>query len=131
LAGLLWGHRQDIGPSGRSGHAMTYDPVHKRTLLAGGLATAPTSFETWAWSGKYWTQTGRFGPSGRSGTALSYDEDRQRVILFGGSRTTDSAETSDTWSPRRKSIASTSCRFRTLPQRGRARSDGGVDRAQA
>lgn len=97
MARLLWGQRQDIGPSGRSGHAMTYDPVHKRTLLAGGLATAGTSFETWAWSGRYWTQIGRFGPSGRSGTTLSYDEDRQRVILFGGSRTTDSVETSDTW----------------------------------
>ena len=97
MARLLWGQRQDIGPSGRSGHAMTYDAVHKRTLLAGGLATTTTSFETWAWSGKYWTQIGRFGPSGRSGTALSYDEDRQRVTLFGGSHTTDSAETSDTW----------------------------------
>ncbi|OLP00071.1 hypothetical protein BVU76_22750 [Mycolicibacterium porcinum] len=77
---------------------MAYDPVHGRTLLAGGSGTAGTSFETWAWGGKFWTQIGRFGPSGRSGTTLSYDEARQRTILFGGSSTADGNETSDTWS---------------------------------
>jgi hypothetical protein len=35
-ARMLWSQRQDIGPSPRVGHAITYDSIRERTTLFGG-----------------------------------------------------------------------------------------------
>jgi hypothetical protein len=66
VARVAWRQRQDIGPSLRDAHAMTYDPVTQRTLLFGGFGPSVGYLsETWVWSGKFWTQIGRFGPAAR------------------------------------------------------------------
>jgi len=36
MSRFLWTQKEDIGPSARFGHAMTYDSVRSRTVLFGG-----------------------------------------------------------------------------------------------
>ena len=39
--GRLWTQRQDMGPSGRYGHALAYDSQRDRVVLFGGYAFLP------------------------------------------------------------------------------------------
>ena len=41
MSRFLWTQKEDIGPSARFGHAMTYDSVRSRTTLFGGLIGGP------------------------------------------------------------------------------------------
>jgi galactose oxidase-like protein len=93
----LWSQRQDIGPSPRVGHAITYDSIRERTTLFGGQPSfeSPTIFEdTWQWNGRLWTQVARFGPPQRAFHTLEFDSVRQCCVLFGGQGT---VEFGDTW----------------------------------
>src|SRR5712672_3217409 len=61
--GMQWSQRSNVGPSPRSGAAMTYDPVLQRVLLYGGNAYYNAlSNETWAWDGASWTMLNVAGP---------------------------------------------------------------------
>ena len=81
MARLLWTQMQDIGPSGRAGSAMAFDPLRKKIVLFGG--TSPDG-GTWEWDGQYWTQVSDMGPSFRREHAMAWDNASSRVILFGG-----------------------------------------------
>jgi len=104
-ARMLWSQRQDIGPTPRLGHAITYDSIRERTTLFGGQPSfdSPTSFEdTWQWNGRLWTQVARFGPPQRAFHALEFDSVRQCCVLFGGqgpvrSGAGSGGEFGDTW----------------------------------
>jgi len=95
MAQLFWTQKQDIGPSPRSGFAMTFDAARGQVILFGGMSRSAPMNDTWEWDGELWTQTEDIGPSKRSGHALPYDANRQRVVLFGGSST--SGLVGDTW----------------------------------
>jgi hypothetical protein len=97
---MFWTQKQDIGPSGREVHRMTYDSNRQRVVLFGGRAGTSVVFnDTWEWDGEYWTQMNDLGPSPRSGHTLVYDSIRQRTVCFGGlSNISDPASAfGDTW----------------------------------
>ena len=88
MARYLWTQKEDIGPSARFGHAMTYDSVRSRTVLFGGtLFTGDQGGDindTWEWNGEFWTQIADIGPANRRDHALCFDSVRQTALLFGG-----------------------------------------------
>jgi Galactose oxidase, central domain len=93
---VLWTQKQDVGPSGRGGHAIAYDPARERVLLFGGRAGGGTlQGDTWEWDGGDWTQVADTGPDARSGHALAFDSNRQRMVLFGSEAA--GALRADTW----------------------------------
>src|SRR5262245_28004587 len=95
VTSLVWTQRQDIGPSGRAGHAIAYESARKRTLLFGGRGKESLG-DTWEWDGEAWTQVADIGPSGRDGHAIAYDAGRSRAVLFGG-RAEGGDLRADTW----------------------------------
>jgi Galactose oxidase, central domain len=100
MSRFLWTQKEDIGPSARFGHAMTYDAVRSRTilfagsLLAGGQVASVS--DTWEWNGEFWTQIADTGPAGRQDHALCFDSVRQTALLFGG-LSGQNAPLGDTW----------------------------------
>ena len=91
--GMEWTQMADTGPTGRYGHAMTYDNKAKRVVLFGGLKHA----DTWSWDGNEWTQEDDTGPDARSDHALAYDAVHGRVVLFGGAAAPTGKRLNDTW----------------------------------
>jgi hypothetical protein len=85
MATFLWTQKQDMGPSPRCNHDMTFDPVRQKVMLFGG-APQGTRFlhDTWEWDGEYWIQIADTGPAPRVGHALAFDSVGKRIILFGG-----------------------------------------------
>ena len=81
---FFWTRKQDIGPSSRTSHGLTYDGARKRVLLFGGDPGGPPFADTWSWDGTLWTQVGDTGPSARQGLAMAFDAVREQVVLFGG-----------------------------------------------
>ena len=45
--GKVWTQRQDIGPPGRSGHAVVFDTVRQRVMLFGGEIAGAVVGDTW------------------------------------------------------------------------------------
>ncbi len=93
--GEAWTQVEDVGPSGRAGHAVAFDSGRSRAVLFGGRNANPLS-DTWEWDGSAWTQVEDTGPSARSGHAVAYDSARSRVVLFGG-RGAGDVLLGDTW----------------------------------
>jgi len=87
--------KQDIGPSPRGYHAMTYDSKRHKTLLFGGVAF-PNEYlnDTWVWDGKFWTQRQDIGPQ-KGSHSIAYDSQRKHAVMFGG--TNNTVALSDTW----------------------------------
>jgi hypothetical protein len=85
-------------PAGRAYAAMSYDPLHSRTVLFGGSNSPSFNFaDTWVWDGINWTQrTPSTSPPGLNGAAMVYDSARARSVLFGGGLTAGVAPPS-TW----------------------------------
>lgn len=97
MARYLWTQREDIGPSARVGHAMTYDSARSRTLLFGGDSFSGAFLnDTWEWNGEYWTQTSDIGPAPRRDHAMCFDSVRGAALVFGGA--SGQAPFADTWS---------------------------------
>lgn len=97
MARYLWTQREDIGPSPRVGHAMTYDSTRSQAILFGGDALAGAFLnDTWEWNGQYWTQIADIGPKPRRDHAICFDTVRNVVLLFGGA--SGQAPFGDTWS---------------------------------
>ena len=97
MARYLWTQREDIGPSPRVGHAMTYDSARSQTVLFGGDSlTGSFLNDTWQWNGQYWTQVADIGPSPRRDQGLCFDSARNVALLFGGA--SGEAPCGDTWS---------------------------------
>jgi hypothetical protein len=100
---MLWAQAQDIGPSPRTGHSVTFDGDRNKLVLFGGRSGATFFDDTWEWDGKLWTQVADTGPSGRSYHGSAFDPITRRVIVFGGSRPDANAPNGDlyfddTWS---------------------------------
>lgn len=75
------------GPSGRSGHAMAYDPVRERVVLFGGAASGQRLADVWEWDGSAWTPVPTStvtGPSGRNNHAMAWDPNTQEILMYGG-----------------------------------------------
>ena len=51
-----WTQMADTGPSGRLGHAVTFDSKIKRVVLFGGRNLSAQFGDTWSWDG---AQSGR------------------------------------------------------------------------
>jgi len=119
MSRFLWTQKEDIGPSARFGHAMTYDSVRSRTVLFGGssliggnAAMISTDVqialfggtdssnavfrETWTFDGTHWTHRQDIGPVPRFSHAMSFDAPRRTIVLFGGRDLTPSLQ-GDTW----------------------------------
>src|SRR5439155_43677 len=100
-----WTQTNDVGPGGRSGHAMAFSApsvgaTSFEVLLFGGQNGASTLADTWSWNGEDWTQLSDGGPPPRARHALAFDPNRRVVVLFGGSSSPiapGSALLSDTW----------------------------------
>jgi len=97
MSRYLWTQKENIGPSPRVGHAMTYDSARARTILFGGdpLANALLN-DTWEWNGEFWTQIADIGPVPRRDHALCFDSVRNTALLFGG--ISGSVPLGETWS---------------------------------
>jgi hypothetical protein len=100
MSRFLWTQKEDIGPSARSDHAMTYDSVRSRTILFGGNSPMGNVVvqvnDTWEWDGEFWTQMADTGPAARQNHALCFDSARQTALLFGG--LVGNTPIGDTWS---------------------------------
>ncbi|MCX5973612.1 MAG: hypothetical protein NTU59_02835 [Coprothermobacterota bacterium] len=84
-------------PSGRSGHSMFYDPVHRVVVLYGGQGPGAIS-DAWAYDygTNSWTAIGTVTqPPARREQALVYHSYLGKGILFGGNR---NGNHNDTWS---------------------------------
>jgi hypothetical protein len=77
----LWTQRQDIGPPGRAGACMAFDPVRGKMVLFGGDPADPG---TWEWDGQFWTQVSDMGPPPRREFGMAWDSASKCVMLFGG-----------------------------------------------
>jgi hypothetical protein len=101
MSRFLWTQKEDIGPSARFGHAMTYDTVRSRTILFGGSLLigdqAESANDTWEWNGEFWTQMADMGPAVRQDHALCFDTVHQTTLLFGG-LSGQNTRLGDTWS---------------------------------
>jgi hypothetical protein len=101
MSRFLWTQKEDIGPSARFGHAMTYDSVRSRTVLFGGSflsgGQVASVNDTWEWNGEFWTQMADIGPAARQDHALCFDSVRQTTLLFGG-LSAQNTPLGDTWS---------------------------------
>ena len=98
MARFLWTQKEDIGPSKRVGHCLTYDEARGRTLLFGGdPLTGPLLGDSWGWDGEFWTQAADTGPSPRRDHAMAFDAPRGAVLLFGGFDGTSSLRDSWSW----------------------------------
>jgi len=78
----MWIQMQDMGPPGRSEHALCYDPRRGRTVLFGGAGEHGVLGDTWEWDGELWTQMADDGPPAGAVYALAYDVAHQYVLLF-------------------------------------------------
>jgi hypothetical protein len=95
MPAFFWTQKQDIGPSSRTSHGLTYDGERKRVVLFGGDPGGPPLDDTWAWDGDLWTQVADTGPSARHALATAFDSARKCIVLFGGA--SGSNLLADTW----------------------------------
>jgi len=95
MPSFFWTQKQDIGPSNRTSHGLTYDGDRKRVVLFGGDPGGPPFADTWSWDGALWTQVADTGPSARHGLAMAFDSARKCIVLFGGA--SGSNLFADTW----------------------------------
>ncbi len=98
-AALTWTRRPHAGvPEARGDHAMSYDPVRRRTVLFGGNSYGRGLFDdTWEWNGSTWTPNVTVqSPTPRFATAMAFDQGWGETVLVGGADAT-SAVLGDTW----------------------------------
>ncbi|WP_017815412.1 S-layer homology domain-containing protein [Paenibacillus shenyangensis] len=86
----------NTGPSARSFGQMAYDPIHKNTVLFGGVGNNTFYNDTWTWDGSSWTKhtlSASHTPQARAGGGMAFDD--SHIIMAGG----DGSGTSlnDTW----------------------------------
>jgi hypothetical protein len=58
FTGGAWASAWLEGPSLRIGHAMAYDPAHRRTILFGGSDRRAQFGDLWSWDGAGWHRVG-------------------------------------------------------------------------
>lgn len=88
--GAAWTRATTAAPPARQSHVMVFDERRGRTLIFGGMGSAPrgqrppTLGDTWEFDGASWIERRVTGPGARSGAGVAYDSKRGLVILFGG-----------------------------------------------
>jgi hypothetical protein len=102
-AGVLsgtWTEQPGPNPPAREGAAISYSPVDRALVLAGGCGRtelAPCS-QSWAFRGESWSQlsfTAEFTP-GRRGAVLA-DIENGGLLIFGGESSASNAALDDSW----------------------------------
>ncbi|MCU0867544.1 MAG: kelch repeat-containing protein, partial [Planctomycetes bacterium] len=84
--GTNWQQRTPANvPPPRAGHALAFDALRQRCVLAGGLGAGAAS--TWEFDGTTWLQTSGPQPPARANAALVFDSWRSRTVLLGGDLT--------------------------------------------
>src|SRR5207245_11699294 len=83
--GNNWTQADDVGPGGRSGHAMAFSApsvgaTSCEVLLFGGQNGASTLADTWSWNGEDWTQLSDGGPPPRARHPLPVDPNRRLCV---------------------------------------------------
>jgi hypothetical protein len=78
---VFWTQRQDIGPQGRAGSGMAFDPLRGKMVLFGGTNS---DRGTWEWDGQFWTRVSDMGPTPRRDFGMAWDGTSKCVMLFGG-----------------------------------------------
>src|SRR5260370_24877630 len=78
-----WVQTATTGPSPRGGPSLTYDLMHRKTVLFGGSSGYLS--DTWQYDGTSWTQLQVTGPSGRYLAPMFYASARGVPVLAGGS----------------------------------------------
>lgn len=83
-----WRQTVTTSPPQRSGAAMAYDPVRRRTVLFGGRLAQSSQFvnETWEFDGSTWTQRTLAGtlPPPRTMASMAFDPLRGVLVMVGG-----------------------------------------------
>jgi hypothetical protein len=102
-----WNQRTPPGttatlPYDRSGHAMVYDPVHKKTIMFSGWQPSAGFIhpEWWEWDGsaQTWAKhalVAGSAPTPRFNASMVWDSGRNRAVLFGG--IDDTGRLNDIW----------------------------------
>lgn len=100
--GTTWTQLSPINsPSARANACMSYDSVHGKWVLFGGVNQYNYLPETWTFDGTNWTQVSvanGAGPSGKNGAQMCFDTQSNTTILFGGISATDNYPANSTWS---------------------------------
>jgi hypothetical protein len=81
-----WTH-MDVNPypTNRSGVALAYDAVRKKTVLFGGFERETQFTSTWEWNGASWTQAPPVHhPSARAFYAMAWSAQLGKIVLHGG-----------------------------------------------
>ena len=73
-----------------------YDPVHRVTVLFGGVSDDGVYPGTWEWNGSSWRERRVPGPSPRANHGMVYDSRRHVMVLFGG-ESPDGNTLGDSW----------------------------------
>jgi hypothetical protein len=99
-----------VGPPGRIGAAMAYDPGMKRVLLFGGRSQAGAAFnDTWTWDGSTWrpVDVGGARPPGGESVSMSWDEVHGDMVLVDGAAAATWTLNGSTWTqwPTRSLVA--------------------------
>ena len=86
-------------PSGRTQHAMAYNPATGKVYVFGGYdVMGYTLDDLWEWDGKTWVQVVTdVRPAARADAAMAYDPQRKSLILFGGSNNYGMNVFGETW----------------------------------
>ena len=91
--GATWRQVVPAGPSpgSRTGHALAYDSIRRRTMLFGGTTDAGANNDLWAWDGTAWRQIDVRGPKppGMDLHTMAFHEPTGALVVSGGLRTGD------------------------------------------
>ncbi len=84
--GSVWQQLGGTRPPARFGHAMTFDTVRNRVVLAGGTRfDALIARDTWEWDGTSWSQRGaQITDAFGFGLAMAFDPARGKTVMVGG-----------------------------------------------
>jgi hypothetical protein len=83
--GMAWRQQLVVGPSGREGHGLTFDPLRQEVVLFGGLLqSGAVSNETWIWNGSAWSLRLAVPPPARWSTLMVFYPPRNRVVMLTG-----------------------------------------------
>jgi hypothetical protein len=93
-----WASTDAQGPSARAASGVALDPLHRTTVLFGGIAGAPDSgthllSDTWTWNGSAWSRS-RARPPAIAGTPLLVDDSQISSVLMLGAGRSDTTSTS-------------------------------------
>jgi len=86
--GEVWRHRDvSTQPAARTGAAMSYDPLRRKSVLFGGTPAERRTVafgDTWSWRDGRWSEVTGAGPAPRAFAGMAWCEALGGVVIFGG-----------------------------------------------